>query len=39
MHMSSELEYMVETDMLLLGYNPYNPADVNKYWEIYFYGY
>lgn len=38
MNMSSDLEFMVETDMILLGYNPYNPADVNSYWENYFNG-
>ena len=35
MHMSSDLEYMVETDMIEQGYNPYNPDDVYKYWENY----
>lgn len=39
MNMSSDLEFLVETDMITLGYNPYNPADVNLYWEKYFNGY
>ena len=30
MNMSSDLEYLVETDMSEHGYNPYNPADVNS---------
>lgn len=34
MNMSSDLEFMVETDMIERGFNPYNPADVNLYWEI-----
>lgn len=36
MDLSSELEHMVETDMILQGYNPYNPADVKVFWENYF---
>lgn len=39
MNMSSDLEYLVETDMIEQGYNPYNPADVNLYWERYLNGY
>jgi hypothetical protein len=35
MDMSSELEHMVETDMILQGYNPFDPADVNLFWERY----
>jgi len=38
MEMSSDLEFMVETDMIQQGYNPYNPVDVNLYWENYFNG-
>jgi hypothetical protein len=38
MKLSSDLEFMVETDMIEQGYNPYNPNDVNLYWEIYFNG-
>ena len=38
MTMSSELEFMVETDMIERGYNPYNPEEVNMYWENYFNG-
>lgn len=38
MNMSSDLEFMVETDMILQGYNPYNPTEVNLYWERYFNG-
>lgn len=34
MNMSSDLEFMVETDMIEQGYNPYNPVDVNLYWEM-----
>lgn len=33
MDMNSDLEFMVETDMILYGYNPYNPMDVQLYWE------
>jgi hypothetical protein len=39
MDMSSDLEHMVETDMILQGYNPYDPVDINTYWEVYFNGY
>jgi hypothetical protein len=39
MKMSSDLEFMVETDMIQRGFNPYNPVEVNLYWEIYFNGY
>lgn len=38
MNMSSDLEFLVETDMIEQGYNPYNAADVNMYWENYFNG-
>ena len=38
MDMSSDLEYMVATDMIVLGYNPYNPSDVSLYWKDYFNG-
>lgn len=39
MDMSSDLEFMVETDMILHGYNPYEQSDVDLYWENYFNGY
>lgn len=38
MDMFSELEYMVQTDMIERGYNPYDPAEIEKYWEIYLNG-
>lgn len=38
MNNSSDLEFFVETDMIERGFNPYNPSDVNLYWEIYFNG-
>jgi hypothetical protein len=31
--MKSELEMLVEYDMYILGYDPSNPEDVNRYWE------
>lgn len=34
----SDLEFMVSNDMLEMGYNPYNPVDVDFYWENYFNG-
>jgi len=39
MNMSSDLEFLVETDMIERGYNPYHPDDVELYWENYFNGY
>jgi hypothetical protein len=36
MDMSSDLEFMLQTDMIEQGYNPYNPEDVTLYWEKYF---
>ena len=36
MDMSSDLEFMVETDMIMMGYNPYDPNDVYYYWRSYF---
>ncbi len=36
MDMSGDLEFMVETDMIMHGYNPYDPTDVDLYWENYF---
>lgn len=38
MDMSSDLEFMVETDMISKGFNPYDLKEVNMYWEIYFNG-
>lgn len=34
MDMHSDLEYMVATDMLISGYNPYDLRDVELYWEV-----
>ncbi len=31
--MQSELEILVEIDMVTTGYNPQNPKDVKLYWE------
>ena len=33
MNMSSDLEFMVETDMIEHGYNPYDLRDIKAYWE------
>lgn len=33
MDMSSDLEFMVETDMIERGYNPYDLEQVRMYWE------
>lgn len=33
MEMSSDLEYMVETDMIMCGYDPYDLRDIKAYWE------
>lgn len=38
MNNSSDLEFLVETDMIERGFNPYNPSDINLYWEVYFNG-
>lgn len=35
---NSDLEFMVETDMIERGFNPYNINDIKLYWEIYFNG-
>lgn len=34
--MFSDLEMLVIDDMYSLGYNPANPEDVDKYWEMMF---
>lgn len=39
MDMSSDLEFMVETDMLEKGYNPYCDEDIELYWEEHLDGY
>lgn len=36
MDMSSDLEFMVSTDMINRGYNPYDISDIKEYWEDYF---
>jgi hypothetical protein len=33
-HTNPTLEYVVEQDMVLLGFNPSNPEDVKKYWAM-----
>lgn len=33
MDMSSDLEFMIETDMIEHGYNPYDPSEVEAYWK------
>jgi hypothetical protein len=33
MDMNSDLEFMVQTDMIERGLNPYDPIDVKTYWE------
>ena len=33
MDMSSDLEFMVETDMIENGFNPYSEEDIELYWE------
>jgi hypothetical protein len=33
-HNPSDLELLVINDMYELGFNPNDPADVNKYWEM-----
>lgn len=33
MDMSSDLEFMVETDMIEHGFNPYCQNDIEMYWE------
>lgn len=33
MDMNSDLEFMVQTDMIEHGYNPYDPIQVKIYWE------
>jgi hypothetical protein len=30
----SELEYMVQTDMIMYGFDPYNIVDIKNYWEM-----
>jgi hypothetical protein len=30
----SELEMLVTYDMYILGFDPINPEDIKKYWEI-----
>lgn len=32
--MKSDLEILVERDMLDLGYNPWNQEDIKFYWEM-----
>ena len=33
--MLSDLELLVMADMYDVGLNPYEPEDVNKYWEMF----
>jgi len=33
MDMSSDLEFMIETDMIERGYNPYVQEEIELYWE------
>ena len=33
MDMSGELEYMVATDMIESGFNPYSKEDIELYWK------
>jgi len=33
MDMHSELEYMVASDMIENGYNPYSKDDIELYWK------
>lgn len=33
MDMSSDLEFMVETDMIVMGFDPYCVEDIELYWR------
>jgi hypothetical protein len=33
MDMNSDLEFMVQTDMIMCGYDPYSLIDIQLYWE------